>query len=111
MKHDKGNKIIPFSNVNAIDYDKAGGLQITSSIVIAISGVPPVVLRHTTEENFKLVHQAWLDYNNPSKNIDKSVTPTPTSDADDLMKYADLYEKGLLTEEEFAAMKQKIINN
>lgn len=110
LKHDKGDKIIPFANVNAIDYDKAGGLQITSSIVIAISGVPPITLRHITQEDFELVHQAWLDYNNPSKNMDKFETPTISYSADELIKYADLYEKGLLTEEEFIAMKQKIIN-
>ena len=28
---------------------------------------------------------------------------------DELLKYAELYEKGLLTDEEFAAMKKKII--
>ena len=110
LKHDKGDKIIPFANVNAVDYDKAGGLQMTSSIVIAISGVPPIVLRHTTQEDFELVHQAWLDYNNLSKNTDKVDAPTQVNSADELMKYAELYEKGILSEDEFAAMKQKIIN-
>ena len=29
--------------------------------------------------------------------------------ADELMKYGELYEKGLLTEEEFNAMKKKLL--
>ena len=112
MKSDKGNKIIPFSNINAIDYDKASGFHITSSIVIGISGVPPVVLRHTTEEDFKLVHQAWLDYNNPNnkeQSVEKVIVEPQVSVADELMKYGELYEKGLLTEEEFNAMKKKLL--
>lgn len=112
LKHDKGNKIIPFNNINAIDYDKAGGLQLTSSIVIGISGVPPIVLRHTSEEDFNLLHQAWLDYNNPNtkEQVVEKVTVEPqVSAADELMKYAELYEKGLLTEEEFNAMKKKLL--
>ena len=32
-----------------------------------------------------------------------------TSNADELMKYAELYEKGLLTEEEFNTMKKKLL--
>ena len=31
------------------------------------------------------------------------------SNADELMKYAELYEKGLLTEEEFTAIKKKLL--
>lgn len=112
LKHDKGNKIIPFSNINAIDYDKAGGLQLTSSIVIGISGIPPIVLRHTSEKDFELLHQAWLDYKNPSNKepvLDQGTVETKVSSADELMKYAELYEKGLLTEEEFNEIKKKLL--
>ena len=112
MKSDKGNKIIPFSNINAIDYDKASGFHITSSIVIGISGVPPVVLRHTTEEDFQLLHQTWIDYNNPNnkeQSVEKVIVEPQVSVADELMKYGELYEKGLLTEEEFNAMKKKLL--
>ena len=112
LKHDKGNKIIPFNNINAIDYDKAGGLQLTSSIVIGISGLQPIVLRHTSLKDFESLHQAWLDYNNPHNkepSSEKEVTETQVSTADELMKYAELYEKGLLTEEEFTALKKKLL--
>ena len=86
MKHDKENKIIPFSNINAIDYDKAGGLQLTSSIVIGINGIPPIVLRHTSEKDFELLHQAWLDYKNPSNKepvLDQGTVETKVSSADE----------------------------
>lgn len=40
----------------------------------------------------------------------KKIVETNTlTKSDELLKYAELYEKGLLTDEEFAAMKKKII--
>lgn len=113
LKIDKGNKVLRYSKINAIDYDKAGLLQFTSSIVIGVSGFPHVVLRHTTPEDFELLHDAWLEYNNPSKkepSIEQTPIIAPVSNADELMKYAELYEKGFLTEEEFNGIKKKLLD-
>ena len=109
-KSDLGDKVIPYSNINAIDYDKAGGMHITSSIVISISGFHPIILKNVTDDNFRLLHDAWLDFNN------KSSAPTPTviesnkpSSADELLKYAELFEKGLITKEEFDMKKSELM--
>ena len=109
----KGNKVLRYSKINAIDFDKAGLFQFTNSIVIGISGYPQVILRQTSYEDFELLHDAWMEYNNPSKKeptVEQIPAPAPISNADELMKYAELYEKGFLTEEEFNEVKKKLLD-
>lgn len=109
LKSQMGDKIIPYANINAIDYDKAGAFHITSSIVISTTGFDAVVLKHTTEENFQLLYEAWLNFNTkPNEQQVTNETPQ-TSNADELIKYAQLYKEGLLTEEEFEAKKKELL--
>ena len=62
------------------------------------------------DENFQLLNDAWLNFNKKSnESVQKIVETNTLTNADELLKYAELYEKGLLTDEEFAAMKKKII--
>lgn len=106
---DLGNKVIPYGNINAIDYDKQV-VGRTSGIVISVSGFKPIVLQGATDENFQLLNDAWLNFNKKSnESVQKIVETNTLTNADELLKYAELYEKGLLTDEEFAAMKKKII--
>lgn len=96
-------------NINAIDYDKQV-VGRTSGIVISVSGFKPIVLQGATDENFQLLNDAWLNFNKKSnESVQKIVETNTLTNADELLKYAELYEKGLLTDEEFAAMKKKII--
>ncbi|WP_409197630.1 SHOCT domain-containing protein [Methanobrevibacter acididurans] len=64
------------------------------------------------ETIYTYLHEKWDSY---QKNKD---TPTPSplqkeepqsSNADELLKYAELYEKGLLTKEEFEAKKKELL--
>lgn len=106
---DLGDKVIPYGNINAIDYDKQV-VGRTSGIVISVSGFKPIVLQGVTDENFQLLNDAWLNFNKKSnESVQKIVETNTLTNADELLKYAELYEKGLLTDEEFAAMKKKII--
>lgn len=106
---DLGDKVIPYGNINAIDYDKQV-VGRTSGIVISVSGFKPIVLQGATDENFQLLNDAWLNFNKKSnESVQKIVETNTLINADELLKYAELYEKGLLTDEEFAAMKKKII--
>ena len=114
MKSQMGDKVVPYANINAIDYDKAGKFHITSSIVISISGFDSIILKYTTEDNFRLLHDAWLNFNNPA-NESTSGYQAPVdvpkfSAADELLKYAELYERGLLTKEEFDLKKEQLLN-
>lgn len=106
---DLGDKVIPYGNINAIDYDKQV-VGRTSGIVISVSGFKPIVLQGATDENFQLLNDVWLNFNKKSnESVQKIVETNTLTNADELLKYAELYEKGLLTDEEFAAMKKKII--
>ena len=114
MKSQMGDKVIPYSKINAIDYDKAGKFHITSSIVISISGFDSIILKFTTEEDFRQLHDAWLSFNNrpsePASNYQEIFEAPKFSAADELLKYAELYEKGLLTKEEFDLKKEQLLN-
>ena len=106
---DLRDKVIPYGNINAIDYDKQV-VGRTSGIVISVSGFKPIVLQGATDENFQLLNDAWLNFNKKSnESVQKIVETNTLTKSDELLKYAELYEKGLLTDEEFAAMKKKII--
>ena len=68
------------------------------------------MLQGATDENFQLLNDAWLNFNKKSnESVQKIVETNTLTKSDELLKYAELYEKGLLTDEEFAAMKKKII--
>ena len=57
----------------------------------------------------KKLNTLWLNYKNnleESKNVVKELEHT---DVDEIMKYAELYERGLLTKVEFDAMKKKLL--
>jgi len=122
IKSDLGNRIIYFSDISSIDFDKAGLLHVTSSITIILRGGEPVTLIYADEPQFNLLNGKWRNYKenqnkiqNPimSQNIQEETNAqnieTSMSNADELLKYAELYEKGLLTEEEFNSLKQKLI--
>lgn len=116
IKSDLGNRTVYFSDITGIDFDKAGLFHITDSINIVIKGGENITLIYVKEENFNLINSKWTEY---KKNIDKpqnttilETRPTETlSIADELAKYAELYEKGVLTEDEFIAIKQNLIGN
>lgn len=60
-------------------------------------------------ENFyKLLKNAWENFKNNEDEKNTSINEE-VSPSDELMKYAELYEKGLLTEEEFSTIKKKLL--
>ena len=63
----------------------------------------PITLGFETLIKEKIANQNTTEegFTNNSENI--------SSNADELMKYGELYEKGLLSEEEFNAMKKKLL--
>lgn len=113
MKTQMGDKVIPYSKINAIDFDKAGKFHITSSIVISVSGFDTVILKDTNEQNFKLLHDTWIRFNTksnqPTPTTTKVIEKSTSTNADELLKYAELYEKGLLTKEEFDLKKKELL--
>lgn len=82
-----------------------------------------ITLINVNESNFNLINGKWRNYKEIqhksqtqviSQPIQQEIpqnTKNPSSDADELLKYVELYEKGLLTEEEFNSFKQKLLGN
>lgn len=109
-KSDMGDKIVPYANIKSIDFDNKGDFHVTSSIVISLGGLESIILRDTTEEDFKVVNEAWQKYTFRSNTPTQIVNNAPQStNADELLKYAQLYNQGLLTKEEFEAKKKELL--
>lgn len=101
IKTDLGERKVQFNNVISVDLDKSGYLHAMSNVnvrmrdgeVISIGGTADVC-----ETIYNFMNTKWSMYQKNSNN-----------NADELMKYAELYEKGLLTKEEFENKKKEIL--
>ena len=100
-----GARKIYFENITSIDEDNRGKLHLSNSVMINTkSGESAVQLKYVQKEDYELLVNAFDEYmGNKTSNI------IPNSKADDLLKYAELFEKGLLTEEEFEAKKKELL--
>ena len=113
LKTNMGTRKLFFDNITSIDYDARGLLHASSSVIINTKGAEHVQLKFVTKENFDLMNNAYESY------LEKMHTPqlaapmqqniSATSAADELLKYAELYEKGLLTKEEFDLKKKQLL--
>lgn len=61
------------------------------------------------EEFYKLLNNKWIKSKNNETVNTSSTHKNEVTSADELMKYAELYEKGLLSEDEFNAIKKKLL--
>lgn len=110
IKSDLGTRTIHYSDITGVDFDKAGKFHITNSIQLIIKGGEHITLIHISERDYNLINNKWEEYKAKTNNAQTSQSSEPNNNsADELMKYAELYEKGLLSEEEFAAMKKKLL--
>ena len=109
LKSNMGTRRLYFYNLTSLDFDARGKLHASSSVIINTKGAEHVQLKFVTKDDFDLMNNAFESYlektHQPQQNI-----PT-TSNADELLKYAELYEKGLLTKEEFDMKKAELLGN
>ncbi len=115
LKSDLGERKVYYRNVISIDLDKSGYLHAMSNVNVRMRDGEIISLGATAkvcETIYTYLHEKW---NNYQKNKE---TPTPvpvqkeepkSSNADELLKYAELYEKGLLTKEEFDVKKKELL--
>ena len=115
LKTNMGMRKLYFYNITSIDYDARGRFHASSSIIINTKSAEHVQLKFVSKENFDLMNNAFESYiekiHKPQQNAQIEDNIQTTFNADDLLKYAELYEKGLLTEEEFASIKKKLIGS
>lgn len=113
----RGDKSIPYSSIVAVQLKKAGMtagyLQLT---LMGGSEAKGGLFQSAIDENSINFHSAFGGNNNElfaeaKEIIEKKIHQTKgqNSDADDLEKYAQLRDKGILTEEEFQAKKKQLL--
>ena len=81
-----------------------------TGIEISFINNEKIILVFENKDNEELLYNKWIEYKENQEN--KVFSPSKESDnniSEDILKYAELYEKGLLTEEEFTALKKKLL--
>ena len=113
LKSNMGTRKLYFYNITSIDFDARGKLHASSSAIINTKSAEHVQLKFITKENFDLMNNAFESYlektHNPQQTPQIQQNIPTTSNADELLKYAELYEKGLLTKEEFEMKKAELL--
>ena len=109
LKSDMGMRKVYFNNVTSIDYDTSGKLGLSSSLFLNMHSGEHVQLKFISKETVDEVQQRYEKFIN-EKNVSNTVQINQeTSNADELLKYAELYKQGLLSEEEFEAKKKELL--
>ena len=114
IKTNMGSRKLYFSNIASIDYDARGVFHASSSAIINTKSAEHVQLKFVSQENYNLMNNAFSNYldnlNKPApRPIQNTTINKETSNADELLKYADLFERGYLTKEEFEAKKKELL--
>lgn len=108
LKSNMGTRKVFYDNITSIDFDARGKLHLSSSLIINTKSAEHIQLKNVGETNYHLLNDAFEDY---IKKPQETASIPQSSKADDLLKYAELYEKGLISEEEFAKLKNEIIHD
>lgn len=109
LKSNMGIRKVYFNNVTSIDYDTSGKLGLSSSLFLNMHSGEHVQLKFISKETVDEVQQRYEKFIN-EKNVSNTVQINQeTSNADELLKYAELYKQGLLSEEEFEAKKKELL--
>ena len=110
LKSKMGTRKIFYDNIASIDHDAKGRLNLSSSLEIYLKSSDRVQLKHVNKGMVDLVTGKYNEYMESKINGNaENVTNASTSNVDELMKYADLYERGLLTQEEFEQKKKELL--
>ncbi len=113
LKSNMGTRKLYFYNITSIDYDARGMLHASSSVILNTKSAEHIQLKFVKKEDFDLMNNAFESYlektHNPQQTAPMQQSVSTTSTADELLKYAELYEKGLLTKEEFDLKKSELL--
>ena len=108
----KGEMTIYFSDMTAINYSNEKIILNLNSEKFTLQDYYKGLFRSDEYETFiediyKLLKNAWTKFKNNES--EDSANKSGISAADELMKYAELYDKGILSEDEFNAIKKKLL--
>lgn len=115
LKSNMGVRKIFFYNITSIDYDARGMLHASNSVIINTKSAEHIQLKFVNKNCFDLMNNAFESFieklHNPQQNAQIQQDISTPSNADELLKYAELFEKGLLTKEEFELKKSELLSN
>lgn len=112
MNVDRGSKKILYRDITSIDYDRNRG---PDNIELTISGSSKIILlTYGNEFAFKKFYDDLFNKFQEvklNKNTDTDTTTViqETSSADELLKWHNLYEQGIISEEEFNMKKKELL--
>ena len=111
IRSDLGTRTIYFSDISSIDFDKSGMFHVTNSVKLIMRGGEFITLIHVGPKEYDLINNKCKLYKENQYNTKNLNSNSSQNTSDDLLKYAELYEKGLLTDDEFKSFKQKLLND
>lgn len=108
FKSKMGNRKIYFENIAGIDYDASGKFHLSNNLIINLKSSEHIQLKKIEEQWVQYITDKYEQYlfNKNNNNVQSGGSD---NNVDDLMKYAELLEKGLITNEEFNMKKVEII--
>lgn len=110
LKSNMGHRRIYYENISSIDYDARGKFHLSNSLIFNLKSAEHIQLKNIHDNDVIYVTETYDMFlaraNNP-------VVETVNSGrgVDDLMKYAELLEKGLITREEFDLKKNELMGS
>lgn len=107
IKSNMGTRKIFYDNITSIDYDARGMFHASSSLIINTKSAEHIHLKFVSENDYHLLNDTFENY---IQKPNDTTFISQSSKADDLVKYAELFEKGLISEDEFNKMKNEIIH-
>lgn len=108
IKSNMGTRKIFYDNITSIDFDARGKFHLTSGMIINTKSAEHIQLKNVSEKNYNRLNDAFENF---IKKPSETAIISQSSKADDLVKYAELYEKGLISEDEFNKLKNEIIHD
>ena len=86
-----------------------GNVESKSGIELSLINHEKLKLIFSEKDKELKLYQTWQKYKEKQNKADSSPQNSSNNVSEDIVKYAELYEKGLLTDEEFSALKKKLL--
>lgn len=109
LKTNMGYRKVYYQNIAGIDYDSRGIFHLSNSLIINLKSFEHIQLKNVPENYVQYVVDMFEQYMSGENEVIVDSTENNNSNVDDLMKYAELLEKGLITREEFDLKKTEIM--
>lgn len=106
IKSDLGSRVLYFKNVAAIDYDERGIFGLSRNLIINMKSNEHVQFKNITNNDSLIVIETFnkfMEVDNQPQVVEE------TTVMDELLKAKELLDAGLLTDEEFARLKEKLL--